>query len=145
MDKCWGKFLKERKNRKETQPGIQGLDAFLSLIFNFAIPSSAQPEHGFFFFLFSRSDTFFTTFLVLLHQQIRCACVHTLALIKRHIHSCACVSSHTRTDTAKGSSAQSADGKSWELYPDLIWEVKKQTKGGEKKKKITAQTLRNLS
>lgn len=67
MDKCRGKFKEKRENRRETQSGIQGLDAFLSFIFCFAIPSSAQPEYGFFsfYFLFSQSDTFFYDFLYL--------------------------------------------------------------------------------
>lgn len=90
MDECWGQLKKERKNRNETQSGNQGLAAILSFIFYFPIQAQLNANmdffnHYYFFFLVFTIGYVFYEFLIPVHQQIRCAWVHTLALI--HIHS----------------------------------------------------------
>lgn len=141
-------FKKERKIEKKHNPVFRDRMHFFLLFFYFAIPSSVQPEYGFFsyyyFSCFHSRIRFFYDFLIPLHQQIKCACVHILALIKLQIHSCACEFTHPNRYSQR-QLPESADTKSCEFYPDLIFEIKKQTKGGGGRKKITAQTLQNLS
>lgn len=84
------------------------------------------------FFLVFTIGYVFYDFLIPLHPQIRCACVHIVALIKRHIHSCASVSSHARTDT-EAAPHSPRTGKVVSFIQTLFSRLKSKPRGEEKK------------
>lgn len=138
-------FKREKKQKRNTiQYSGTGLISFFYFLFCNSKLRSTRIWIFFYycFFLVFTIGYGFYDFSIPIHPQIRCACVHIVALIKRHIHSCACVSSHARTDT-EAAPHSPRTGKVVSFIQTLFSRLKSKPRG--EGKKITAQTLRNLS